>query len=156
MAAAMAAFFSGNNSSSSATPGNSTTASGGGGSSGGGGGVGPQSQYKMTIVVRMDLSMTAGKIAAQACHAALKAVAKTDRAVVRNWQSSGEAIVLLKGESMDQLNQLHETARALGIPATFIRDAGRTQVDPGTTTVLAVGPGLRGEVDAITGSLKLL
>lgn len=38
----------------------------------------------------------------------------------------------------------------------LIRDAGRTQIAAGSATVLAIGPALVAEIDAITGHLKLL
>lgn len=47
-------------------------------------------------------------------------------------------------------------ARALGITAQVIQDAGRTQIDPGSLTVLGVGPAPRSLVDRVTGHLKLL
>lgn len=51
---------------------------------------------------------------------------------------------------------LGDAARAKGLTAVAIRDAGHTQVTPGTVTVLAVGPGPAKTVDSITGHLKLL
>ena len=64
---------------------------------------------------------------------------------------------MLKGDGgMEQLRALEGEARARGVPAASIRDAGRTEVAPGTTTVLAVGPAPKADVDAITGHLKLL
>jgi len=132
----------------------------------------------MVIVVRQDLGMSPGKVAAQCCHAALKAVtaalrvsasspgvahgsgatvaspALADRVAV--WQSQGEPIVVLKCDGLDHLRMLQETARALGLPTAAIRDAGRTEVEPGTTTVLAIGPAPKGEIDAVTGALRLM
>ena len=117
-------------------------------------------EYKMVIVVRSDLGMSTGKVAAQACHAALAAVRRLNGSragAVRTWESQGEPVIVLKGDGgMEQLRALEGEARARGVPAASIRDAGRTEVAPGTTTVLAVGPAPKGEVDAITGHLKLL
>ena len=45
---------------------------------------------------------------------------------------------------------------SLGLCARVIRDAGRTQIASGTTTVLGVGPGPKSVVDQVTGGLKLL
>ena len=38
----------------------------------------------------------------------------------------------------------------------LVRDAGHTQVEPGSVTVLGMGPDLNWKLDQITGSLKLL
>jgi PTH2 family peptidyl-tRNA hydrolase len=47
-------------------------------------------------------------------------------------------------------------ALAAGLPVELIRDAGRTQVEPGTVTCCAVGPADSARIDAVTGELSLL
>jgi PTH2 family peptidyl-tRNA hydrolase len=42
------------------------------------------------------------------------------------------------------------------IPYFIVKDAGLTQLSPGTTTAVGIGPDLSGEIDKITGDLKLL
>jgi PTH2 family peptidyl-tRNA hydrolase len=118
-------------------------------------------RLKMVIVVRSDLEMGKGKIAAQACHVALKCVRQLNKRkefapLVAAWEASGEPIVVLKGEGFDQLQALKAAAGEAGVPAFFIHDAGRTQVDPGTVTVLGLGPAEESRIDTVTGSLKLL
>ena len=49
-----------------------------------------------------------------------------------------------------------QAAQTLGVQGVIVQDAGRTQVEPGSETVLAVGPGPVSDVDKITGKLKLL
>jgi len=39
---------------------------------------------------------------------------------------------------------------------SLIQDAGRTQVAPGSRTVLGVGPGPNELIDKVTGHLKLM
>ena len=56
----------------------------------------------------------------------------------------------------EALLTLQAAARAEGLIAEFVRDAGHTQVTPGTATVLAIGPDDARLVDRITGHLKLL
>jgi PTH2 family peptidyl-tRNA hydrolase len=51
---------------------------------------------------------------------------------------------------------LRKQARALGVTAEVIQDAGRTQIEAGSMTVLGVGPAPKSVVDKITGGLKLL
>ena len=51
---------------------------------------------------------------------------------------------------------LQGIARSLGITAEVIADAGRTQIESGSLTVLGVGPAPKSEVDQVTVGLKLL
>lgn len=116
---------------------------------------------KMVIVVRGDLGMSEGKVAAQACHAALKAQRHLSKLsdyapVMSRWEGSGEAIVVLRGTGLDHITALRTAARDAGLPTFVVHDAGRTQVEPGSLTVLAIGPADESRVDAITGRLRLL
>ncbi|KAL7312915.1 hypothetical protein PS15m_008620 [Mucor circinelloides] len=115
--------------------------------------------FKMTLVVRSDLGMTKGKIAAQCGHATLacyKAAKKVNPLLLRAWETSGQAKVALKCDSEDKLLELQAIALSLGLPAQTIQDAGRTQIAPGSRTVLGVGPGPAELIDQVTGGLKLL
>lgn len=120
-----------------------------------------QGGHKMTVVVRGDLGMGAGKVAAQACHAALKAHRRVGGSspagarLLEAWSSHGEPIVVLRCADEGELTTLIETAQAVGLPASSVRDAGRTQVAAGSLTCAAFGPAPIAAVDAITGHLKL-
>lgn len=59
-------------------------------------------------------------------------------------------------KSLDELEELLAKARSLGVTAETIQDAGRTQIEPGSLTVLGVGPAPKSIVDRVTGGLKLL
>lgn len=52
--------------------------------------------------------------------------------------------------------ELRRNARNAGITAEVIHDAGRTQIESGSLTVLGVGPAPKSQVDKVTGHLKLL
>ncbi|KAI8984679.1 peptidyl-tRNA hydrolase PTH2-domain-containing protein [Mycotypha africana] len=100
--------------------------------------------FKLTLVVRTDLGMTKGKIAAQCGHATLacyKAAKRVNPMLLRNWEMSGQAKVALKCDSEEKLLEMQAVALSLGLPAQTIQDAGRTQIAPGSRTVLGVGPG---------------
>ncbi|KAI9363057.1 peptidyl-tRNA hydrolase PTH2-domain-containing protein [Pilaira anomala] len=115
--------------------------------------------FKLTLVVRSDLGMTKGKIAAQCGHATLacyKAAKKVNPLLLKAWEYSGQAKVALKCDSEDKLLELQAIALSLGLPAQTIQDAGRTQIAPGSRTVLGVGPGPAELIDQVTGHLKLL
>jgi peptidyl-tRNA hydrolase len=51
---------------------------------------------------------------------------------------------------------LAAAAAQRGLMSYIVRDAGRTQIAAGSQTVLAIGPGVKSEVDGVTGHLPLL
>jgi len=113
---------------------------------------------KMVLVVRNDLKMGKGKAAAQCCHATLSAYKQARRKcpeVLRSWECNGQPKVTVKCDTEDELMLLLTQARSLGLVSAVIADAGRTQIAPGSKTVLAVGPGPGVQVDQVTGALKL-
>jgi PTH2 family peptidyl-tRNA hydrolase len=115
--------------------------------------------YKQTIVIRSDLGMGKGKIAAQSSHASLgayKKVAKAHPDVARAWEAEGQMKVVLKVQGEEELLEYYNKGKAAGIPCELIHDAGHTQVEPGSITCLAAGPWNANELDAIFGKLKLL
>jgi len=115
--------------------------------------------YKQTIVMRADLGLGRGKLAAQSSHASLgayKRVAKSNPEIARAWEEEGQMKVVLKVASEGELLEFYNKAKAAGIPCELIRDAGHTQVEPGTLTCFAAGPWDEHELDAIFGKLKLL
>lgn len=58
-------------------------------------------------------------------------------------------------DSEDALKEIAKQARAVGLLANIIQDAGHTQVKPGSKTVCAIGPGPAQLIDNVTGHLKL-
>ena len=113
--------------------------------------------YRLTLVVRSDLGMGRGKIAAQAAHAAVAAVlAALGTADFRAWLRDGQPKVVLKAVSEDDLFAIAERAIDAGLPVQVIHDAGRTQVAEATPTCCAIGPAVDNRIDGITGALSLL
>ncbi|CAL1541188.1 unnamed protein product [Lymnaea stagnalis] len=116
-------------------------------------------EYKMVLVVRNDLKMGKGKIGAQCAHAAVAAVDKYSRdnlPALKHWQRRGQPKVVLKVDDEQAFFDLTKVAEMEGVGTCLITDAGRTQIAPGSKTVLAVGPGPASKIDKITGHLKLL
>ncbi|KAK4251648.1 peptidyl-tRNA hydrolase PTH2-domain-containing protein [Corynascus novoguineensis] len=124
-------------------------------------------ECKMVLVVRTDLGMTKGKIAAQCSHATLACYKSLVRAaqrdplsseakILRQWERMGQAKIAVQVKSEDELLVLMGKARSLGVTAEVIADAGRTQIASGSRTVLGVGPAPKSLVDTVTGHLKLL
>ncbi|KAG8230655.1 hypothetical protein J437_LFUL010674 [Ladona fulva] len=115
-------------------------------------------EHKFVIVVRNDLKMGKGKAAAQCSHAAVNAYEdsmKKQPLVFKKWRRTGQPKVVLKCEDLNELEQIAFNASQFGLITSPIHDAGRTQVDPGTCTVLGIGPGPAELVDQVTGHLKL-
>jgi PTH2 family peptidyl-tRNA hydrolase len=115
--------------------------------------------YKQTIVIRKDLEMGRGKMVAQGSHASLGAYKKTLKAdpdAVKQWEAIGQEKVVLKAQTGEELIELFQQAKDAGIPVEIIRDAGHTQIEPGTITCFAAGPWKEDELDRIFGKLKLL
>lgn len=115
-------------------------------------------EYKLVLVLRTDLKMGKGKMAAQCCHAAVHAaefVARNNPEMYNKWKMTGQPKVVVKTDSEQVLLDLCKKARSLGLNASLIQDAGRTQIAPGSKTVLGVGPGPEKLINEVTGHLKL-
>lgn len=118
-----------------------------------------QEDYKMVILVRNDIKMTKGKIAAQVGHASVNcalSIKKKDPKVFDTWTMSGQTKVVLRVNSEEELFEFKAIADAQGLNNSVIRDAGRTQIEPGTYTCLGIGPAETTAIDKITGGLKML
>jgi peptidyl-tRNA hydrolase, PTH2 family len=114
-------------------------------------------ETKLAIVVRADLGMGRGKIAAQASHAAVAAaLASAGSEDFRAWLRDGQPKVVLRASGAEQLEALAAQASAAGLPVQVIHDAGRTQVAEGTPTCCAIGPAEASRIDVITEELALL
>jgi len=118
-------------------------------------------ECKLVLVVRTDLGMTKGKIAAQCGHATLscyKAFLRNspESPILRRWERGGQMKVALQVKSEEELEMLQAQALSLGLCAQIIHDAGRTQIASGSATVLGIGPAPNSIVNQVTGGLKLL
>ncbi|KII93424.1 hypothetical protein PLICRDRAFT_87801 [Plicaturopsis crispa FD-325 SS-3] len=114
---------------------------------------------KLVLIVRTDLKMTPGKIAAQCGHATLacyKALVKKNPKLVQHWERIGQAKIALKANSEEQLLELEAIAKSLNLCARSIQDAGHTQVEAGSRTVLGIGPAPVNLINEVTGKLRLL
>lgn len=124
---------------------------------------------KQVIIIRKDLKMSPGKIAAQSGHASMKAV--LDRChILENrtlfmdnmpepmylWLTGIFTKVALGIDSEEEMLELYKQAASLDIPCALITDAGLT-VFKGvpTNTCIAIGPEDSSKIDIITSHLKL-
>ncbi len=144
----------------------------------------PERRYKskQMIVMRRDLKMRKGKIAAQAGHACVEATLMalaregrldqvrimpsqswvylddegTPETPLSRWFDAGVAKVCVYVDSEDELLELAVQGREQGFAVALVRDAGYTEFhgEP-TYTCLAFEPLMPEQIDPITGDLPL-
>ncbi|MFH1240617.1 MAG: peptidyl-tRNA hydrolase Pth2 [Candidatus Diapherotrites archaeon] len=115
-------------------------------------------EMKQVIVVRTDLGMGRGKIAAQSAHAAIQAMFETKKKFpdyVDAWMGSGMPKVVLKVSSLKEMMSLFQKMKQT-LPCAVISDAGRTQIKAGTKTCFGCGPVVASEIDPFIKDMKLL
>lgn len=113
-------------------------------------------EYKQVIVIRKDLNLSLGKIAVQVAHASVSAYKKANKNTVKNWESQGAKKVVLQVNTEKELLDLFENTKKLKLPSALIKDAGLTEIPPGTITCLGIGPEKNEKIDKLTGELPLL
>jgi PTH2 family peptidyl-tRNA hydrolase len=133
---------------------------------------------KQVIVVRKDLNMRKGKIAAQASHASMSFLTRRmtympDKALEqdmgyryslrrlseaeKHWLENSFAKICLYVEDATELLAVYEHAKTLGLEVNIIVDSGRTEFHGvPTTTCIAIGPDWCDKIDEVTKQLKLL
>ena len=115
-------------------------------------------EYKQVIVVREDLDISEGKRAAQVAHAAVSAAreSRKEHAIwYRDWIAEGQRKVVLRARDLNELLELRDRAHGLNLPVATIDDAGLTELPPGTTTCIGIGPAPEHLVDQVTRRLQL-
>lgn len=117
-------------------------------------------EYKQVIVVRSDLRMSPGKLAVQVAHASVDAAINATRDPVwrewlDRWLSQGMKKVVVKGGGEEDLLRIYNQCVEKRLPCSIVRDAGKTELEPGTLTAVCLGPAPSRIVDQITGGLSL-
>lgn len=91
----------------------------------------------MVFLVRMDLKMGLGKMAAQVGHATIGAYKAIESLAEKNeiievllfdWLETGSKKVALKVETEEEILEIVEKAKAMKVNCYVVHDAGRTQV----------------------------
>jgi len=113
-------------------------------------------EYKQVILVRADLRLPKGKMAAQVAHASVECTLKSTRNRVMAWRRQGMKKVVLKVKDLRQLKYYATKAGDARLITSLISDAGHTTVKPGTTTCVGIGPAVVETIDGITGNLKMM
>ena len=117
-----------------------------------------EGEYKMVIIVRTDIKLSPGKMAAQVAHAAVNcsfSAKKNHTKWFRKWYDEGQRKVVLKIKSLEELRELQYLAKDEMLPNSLITDAGHTELPPGTVTCLGIGPGPENLIDKVTSDLSL-
>ncbi len=116
-------------------------------------------KYKMMIVIREDLNLSCGKLAVQVSHAAVECTLRSQKLknpYLKEWLREGQKKVVVRVSSLRDLYELEFKAKQLGLVTAMIRDAGLTEVAPGTVTCLGIGPGPEEIINKVTGNVPLL
>jgi PTH2 family peptidyl-tRNA hydrolase len=131
---------------------------------------------KQVIVVRKDLNMRKGKLAAQVAHASMASILRymeTDESELdagtmwsmfiphgsplHKWLTGPFKKVVVGVDSLEELHKIEDAAFDRGIQTCIIEDAGFTEFHGiPTITAMSVGPDWSIDIDEITGHLKLL
>jgi PTH2 family peptidyl-tRNA hydrolase len=122
-------------------------------------------EQKMVLLVREDLNMSSGKVAAQCSHAAVGLFQRliseeyrshpTVQKNLKTWIEEGQKKVCLSIANVEMLEDLRASCSMKRIPYFVVEDAGRTEVAYGTETVMAIGPCENEVLDRVTGKLRL-
>ena len=118
-----------------------------------------EKEIKQVIILRKDLGMGTGKLVAQGSHASLMSFIHTEKAypeIAKEWLERGETKIVLKVNKIEEFEDLKNSLKRSGIPFQVVKDAGQTQVPPGTETAIGIGPYYVDEINKITSKLKLL
>lgn len=110
---------------------------------------------KQVILVRADLKMDKGKMAAQCCHASVEAVLQSDKKIVDAWRSEGMKKVVLKVANAEELTHFHKFAKKQRLVSVLITDAGKTFFKEPTQTCVGIGPAAEEAIDRVTGKLPI-
>jgi len=111
---------------------------------------------KQVILVRQDLNLPKGKLAAQVAHASVSCFNRAGFFKRKKWLAIGMKKVVLKVKNLEELRKYASKAKKAKLTTSMIADAGRTVVESGTITCLGIGPDEDEKIDAITGNLKML
>ncbi|MFB6182536.1 MAG: peptidyl-tRNA hydrolase Pth2 [Candidatus Nanohaloarchaea archaeon] len=113
------------------------------------------SSYKQALILREDLDISKGKMISQACHASLKAYKQASEKQKEEWEKTGSKKIVLDIGSQ-KLEEKQREADKQGLPNAIIKDAGLTEIEPGTKTALGIGPAKDSKINKITGQLALI
>jgi PTH2 family peptidyl-tRNA hydrolase len=113
----------------------------------------PRFKYKQVILVRTDITLSPGKLAAQVAHASVNAFNATSPLTRKSWLDEGHRKIVLQVADSTALTHFYTQAQALHLP---------TEGDcipfpnPSDLVAIAIGPSLNIAIDSLIKDLKLL
>jgi PTH2 family peptidyl-tRNA hydrolase len=116
---------------------------------------------KQVIMVRKDLKMPKGKLAAQVAHASLSVILNYSKRLndipepMQHWLDNSFTKVVVGVADLDELWEIYMEVMIANIPCSIIRDEGRTVFKESTFTCVGVGPDEVEKIDKFVGHLKL-
>ncbi len=116
-------------------------------------------EIKQVIILRKDLKMSPGKMVAQGSHASLMSFLHTQQVypdVTKKWLFEGQTKIVLKVKDEEEFNDIRLKLKKSHLPFDVVKDAGQTQVPPGSETAIGIGPYYTDEINKVTYKLKLL
>ncbi|XP_068187740.1 peptidyl-tRNA hydrolase 2, mitochondrial-like [Antennarius striatus] len=115
-------------------------------------------EFKLVLVVRSDLKMSPGIMAAQCSQAALslyKQAQVRNPEILQQWEDCGQPKVVVEAPNGDSLTDLLAEAVELGLLVSLIEGLDKTQIASTLYTVLGIGPGPSDLIDRVTRNLSL-
>lgn len=91
----------------------------------------------MYLIVNKGLEMSPGKLAAQVAHGAIHSAIISETEIMDEWFSNSQTKIVLEVKSEEQLVISQQELLLAGIKCVLIKDQGRTEIEPGSKTVLA-------------------
>jgi PTH2 family peptidyl-tRNA hydrolase len=135
-------------------------------------------EVKQYIIIREDLGMSNGKLAAQSCHASMKVFFDKFNPEGRMpWKNNGEneykfslfitqeerqwiegrfTKIVKKVKNESQLLKAYEKANELGLNCSLIKDAGLTELQGENYTAIAIGPNYTDKCEPVVKKLRNL
>jgi PTH2 family peptidyl-tRNA hydrolase len=126
---------------------------------------------KQVIIVRRDLCMPPGKLAAQVAHASMGFLLTRLEKDLRHypashrvaelsdsqldWMGGSFAKVVLEVNSLEEFSAICQEADEAGLNVYAIQDEGRTVLKGKNWTAAAIGPDDPEKINKVTGHLKL-
>ncbi len=116
-------------------------------------------ELKMWLAVRQDIKMSKGKLAAQSGHAYgdLYVAALTHvPELFQQYQAHATPKITVKAKNADAIDRIAAECLKANICYETVRDAGRSELEPGTVTVVAFGPAYFDELPKFLQRLQVM